>query len=106
MKLPKEKNTYCKACKKHTSQKISIAKKKTHGSVHTQSHGQKGRAKKRGRCRGIGNKGRYSRKAIGSRKMSGKKTSKKTDLRFTCKTCKKTSLQGKGERAKKVEFKQ
>lgn len=106
MKLPKEKNTYCRFCRKHTTQKISIAKRKTPGSVHTQSHGQKGRVRKRGRWRGVGNKGRFSRKPVGSRKMSGKKTSKKTDLRFTCKDCKKTSVQGKGKRTKKVEFKQ
>ena len=36
----------------------------------------------------------------------GKKQSKKTDLRYQCGTCKKTSTQSGGIRAKKVEFKQ
>jgi len=31
--------------------------------------------------------------------------SKKTDLRYECKECKKTHMQKKGFRAKKVEFK-
>lgn len=106
MKIPKEKNTYCKYCRKHTSHKITQAKRKTPGSVHTIAHGQKGRVRKRGQWRGTGNKGRYSRRPVASRKMSGKKTSKKTDFRYTCKTCKKTQVQKKGIRAKKVEFKQ
>ena len=52
----------------------------------------------------MGNRGRYSKKAITKFKMTGKKMTKKTDLRFTCKECKKTQVQRKGIRAKKVEF--
>jgi ribosomal protein L44E len=59
---------------------------------------------KRGLRRGYGNHGKYSRPAIASFKMTGKKMSKKTDLRYTCKGCKKTHVQPEGFRAKKVEF--
>ena len=48
--------------------------------------------------------GRYSKKAITKFKMTGKKGTKKTDLRYTCKECKKTMVQNKGMRAKRVEF--
>lgn len=37
-------------------------------------------------------------------KMVGKKLSKKTDFRYTCKACGKTHAQSKGIRAKKVEL--
>ena len=56
-------------------------------------------------ARGAGNQGRYSKKAISKFKMTGKKGSKKTDLRYKCKTCKKSHVQRKGVRAKKVELK-
>jgi len=36
--------------------------------------------------------------------MTGKKMSKKTDLRYTCSVCGKTHMQSKGFRAKKIEF--
>jgi ribosomal protein L44E len=36
--------------------------------------------------------------------MTGKKASKKTDLRYECKICKKTHMQRKGFRTKKLEF--
>ena len=38
-------------------------------------------------------------------KMTGKKQSKKVDLRYTCSECKKTFTAGKAWRAKRVEFK-
>ncbi len=94
---------YCKICKKHTEQKITISKKKTKGSVHTHSYGSKVRTAHRGARRGYGNLGRYS-KPPGGGKMYGKKGSKKTDFRYNCKECKKSSVQRKGFRAKKVEF--
>tara|TARA_Y100000034_G_scaffold3294_3_gene3971 strand:+ start:60 stop:374 length:315 start_codon:yes stop_codon:yes gene_type:complete len=103
MKLPKTKKRYCPYCKKHTEHKTSQAKRKTHGSKHTQTRGSKKRARKRGRL-GTGNKGRFSRKAIGKFKATGKKLTKKTDLRFTCKQCKKSHIQKKGKRAKKIEI--
>jgi len=104
MKRPKEANRYCKHCKKHTSHKVSEAKRKGMGSVHTQAKGQKKRVRKRGQWRGAGNQGRYSRPAMAARKMTGKKQSKKTDIRYTCKDCKKVSTQKSGFRTKRLEF--
>ena len=103
MKLPKIVRRYCKYCKKHTDQKVAQAKKKTKGSVHTLSAGGKKRTKIRGERRGFGGHGRYS-KPPGGGKRYGKKATKKTDLRYTCNECKKSSTQKKGIRAKKVEF--
>ena len=40
------------------------------------SYGSKNRAKRRGAARGIGNRGRYSKKAITKFKMTGKKMTK------------------------------
>ena len=101
MKIPKMIRRYCKYCKKHTEQKVAQVKR---GSPSTLSYGSKVRARKRGSARGMGNRGRYSKKAITKFKMTGKKLTKKTDLRYTCKECNKTSVQKKGIRAKKVEF--
>lgn len=102
MKLPKSKMKYCPFCKKHTEHKISLAKKKTHGSVHPLARYAK---KRSGYGKGTGNLGKYGSKPAQNKfKMSGKKLSKKTDLRYTCKECKKTWVQRYGIRAKKVEF--
>ena len=102
MKLPKITKRYCPYCKKHTEHKIAQAKK---GQASTLSYGSKVRAKKRGKARGHGNLGRYSKPAVTKFKRGGKKTTKKTDLRYTCKECKKTHMQKKGKRTKRVEFK-
>ena len=104
MKIPKTTNRHCPFCKKHTEHKIASAKKKTPGAAHPMGYGSKKRARLRGAARGHGNLGRYSKPAISKFKMTGKKVSKKTDLRYTCKECKKTHTQSKGIRAKKVEF--
>lgn len=93
---------YCPYCKDHTEHSVAQSKKKTPRSM---TYGSKVRAKRRGSARGLGNKGRYSKPAISKFKMTGKKVSKKTDLRYECKTCKKKHMQKKGLRAKKVEFK-
>lgn len=101
MKLPKTVNRFCPYCKKHTEHKISQNKKKAASSL---SHGSKQRARKRGKARGKGNLGRYSKPAVTQFKQTGKKITKKTDLRYECKECKKTHVQRKGFRAKRVEF--
>lgn len=102
MKIPKMIKRYCPYCKKHTEHKVSITKKKSPSSL---SYGSKVRARRRGQARGKGNLGRYSKPAITKFKMTGKKTTKKTDLRYECKECKKTHVQRKGIRTKRVEFK-
>ena len=101
MKFPKLVVRYCAKCKTHEKHKIAQAKKRNASPF---SWGSKVRAKLRGAMGGTGNKGRYSRKAVGQWKMTGKKVTKKTDLRYTCEKCKKTSVQGRAFRAKKVEF--
>ena len=106
MKLPKTRTMHCRHCKTHVEHKVSEAKRKGPGSAHPMSRGAKSRIRKRGSWRGQGNFGRFSRPPVNSRKMCGKKTSKKVDLRYTCNTCKKTSSQRKGYRARRVEFKQ
>ncbi|MDP2749662.1 MAG: 50S ribosomal protein L44e [Nanoarchaeota archaeon] len=103
MKLVKSKKRYCPKCKKHTDHKVQMSKQKTRSSVHPLSHGSNVRIRARGLRRGFGNLGRYSKPS--KPKMTGKKQSKKTDLRYECKECKKMHIQSKGFRAKKIEFK-
>ncbi len=95
---------YCKKCKTHTEHKVAEAKRKGLNATHHLTRGSKARVHLRGDRRGTGNYGKYSRPAMASRKMSGKKQSKKTDYRYTCNTCKKISVHGSGVRAKRVEF--
>ncbi len=66
--------------------------------------GSKYRARQRGQARGTGNMGRYSKPAVTQFKRTGKKPTKKTDLRYSCKECQKSHMQKKGIRAKRVEF--
>ncbi len=101
MKIPKTIKRYCKYCRKHTEQKVAQNKKKAASSL---SRGSKYRARKRGRARGNGNLGRYSKPAVTKFKRTGAKNTKKTDLRYTCSVCKKTNCQRFGIRSKKVEL--
>ena len=100
--MPKTVKRYCPFCRKHTEHKVSQSKKRAPSSL---TYGSKVRARRRGQARGIGNRGRYSKPAISKFKMTGKKATKKTDLRYECKECKKTHMQRKGFRAKRIEFK-
>jgi len=104
MKIPKTLMRHCPTCNKHTEHTVTLAKKKGLSSVHTQSRSSLVRVQARGSRRGAGNQGRFSRKPIGSRKMSGKKLTKKTDFRYACKVCGKQHTQKKGKRSKKVEI--
>jgi large subunit ribosomal protein L44e len=102
MKLPKAVKKHCPYCGKHTEQKVSIAKRKGRSTAHPLSKGGTTRVKARGLRRGAGNLGRYSKPT--KPKMSGKKLSKKTDFRYECSVCKKTSSQHSGIRSKKIEL--
>ncbi|MBI1970372.1 50S ribosomal protein L44e [Candidatus Woesearchaeota archaeon] len=102
MKLPKTRKRYCPYCKKHTLHTLSAAKKKGASSL---SYGSKHRARKRGKARGMGNLGRYSKPAVTKWKMTGKKGTKKTDFRYQCGECKKSHVQRYGIRAKRLEIK-
>ncbi len=101
MKFPKAVKRYCPFCKKHTEHRVSQAKKKVTRAL---TYGSKVRARKRGQARGFGSLGRYSKPALSKFKMTGKKASKKTDLRFECRECKKTHMQRKGFRSRKIEL--
>ena len=101
MKIPKTRKSYCPTCKKHTESKVFQVKK---GQASSLSYGSKIRAKRRGKARGFGNLGRYSKPAVTKFKMGGKKQTKKVDLRYQCTVCKKYHIQGKGFRAKRLEI--
>jgi large subunit ribosomal protein L44e len=101
MKMPKLVQRYCPYCKKHTEHKVSPNKKKNASSL---TYGSKVRARKRGKAKGTGNLGRYSKPAVTKFKMTGKKSTKKTDLRYECGVCKKKHVQRWGLRAKKFEL--
>jgi large subunit ribosomal protein L44e len=106
MKLTKSMKRLCPTCKKHTEHKVINQKFKGLNKAHPQSKGSKTRAMKRGQRRGHGGHGRFSRPPIASWKMTGSKTSKKTDLRYQCGECKKTHMQKRGFRVKKLEFRE
>jgi len=102
MKFPKTVNRFCPYCRKHTPHKVAMSKKR---SPRTMTYGSKLRARRRGSARGVGNLGRYSKPPISKFKMTGRKASKKTDLRYECSKCKKQHIQSHGFRARKIEFK-
>ncbi len=101
MKKPKLMKRLCPYCKKHTEHKVAQNKKRSPSSL---SYGSKYRARSRGQARGTGSMGKYSKPAMTKWKRTGAKTSKKTDLRYSCTGCKKTHMQAKGIRTKKVEL--
>jgi large subunit ribosomal protein L44e len=102
MKKPKELNRHCPFCNKHTGHKVSQAKRRSKGATHPLSAGSKHRAQERGEWKGAGNLGKYSKPP--KPKMVGKKLSKKSDFRFTCKSCNKTHAQSSGIRSRKIEL--
>ncbi|MBS3134756.1 hypothetical protein J4406_00060 [Candidatus Woesearchaeota archaeon] len=105
MILPKQKNGYCRHCKKHTEQKVSLLKSRGRSATHSLSHGGKNRALKRGRGRGFGNLGKWgSKPAISKFKRTGAKVSKKIVLKFTCKICGKSMLSSHPFRSKRAVF--
>jgi len=99
MKIPKITKRYCPYCRKRTEQKVKVIG--TGGKRGTMTRGSKQRAKKRGLNTGIGNKGRYSKPAVSKFKRKTK-TTKKTNIMYTCKECGKSKYQKKGKRASKV----
>jgi large subunit ribosomal protein L44e len=102
MKLPKTTKRYCPYCKKHTEHKIvQIASGHKRGAM---KRGSIDRAKKRGRGRGYGNLGKWGSKPAVSKFKRKSKSTKKTNLMYTCKTCKKSHMQKKGIRAGKVQI--
>jgi len=101
MKLPKTTKRYCPYCKKHTQHKISqVSTGHKRGAM---KRGSKERVKKRGRGRGFGNLGKWSKPAVTKWKRKTKAT-KKTNTLYTCQNCKKSHGQKKGKRTSRVQI--
>ena len=94
MKIPKITNRFCPYCRKKTEHKIKLIG--TGSKRSALKRGSKPRAKLRGLNCGIGNKGRYSKKANPQHKRKTK-TTKKTNIMYTCKECGKSKYR-KAER--------
>ncbi len=100
MKIPKKTKRFCPFCKKRTEQKIDLVS--TGVKRGTLTWGSLTRAKKRGRNRGLGNKGKWgSKKAIKSWKRKTKTTTRKV-LIYTCQECKKSKHAKKSRRVSKL----
>jgi large subunit ribosomal protein L44e len=101
VKLPRKTRRYCPKCKEHTEQKIDLVS--TGHKRGTLKYGSLWRAKKRGALPGTGNRGRYSKRAVKSRKMKTKTTTRKV-LIYTCQKCKKSNQSAKSRRVGKIVF--
>ena len=100
MKIPKTTKRFCPYCKKKTEQKIKIVG--TGFKRGTLTRGSKPRAKLRGLGKGIGNKGKWGSKPAITKNKRKSKTTKKTNLMYTCAECKKSKYQKKGQRLSKL----
>ncbi len=99
MKIPKTTKRFCPYCRKKTEQKIKLVS--TGAKRGALKRGSKQRARLRGRNRGIGNLGRWSKPAVSKFKRKAK-TNKKTNFMYTCSVCGKSKYQKKGRRTGKV----
>jgi large subunit ribosomal protein L44e len=102
MKIPKTTKRYCPYCRKHTEHKISDV-----SSGHKRSALKRGsieRARKRGLGRGYGNLGKWGSKPPITKWKRKTKSTKKTNLMFTCSVCKKSHMQKKGKRTSKLQI--
>jgi len=99
MKIPKTTKRFCPYCKKKTEQKIKLVG--TGFKRGTLTRGSKTRARLRGQGRGIGNKGKWGSKPAMSKFKRKSKTTKKTNIMYTCKECNKSKYQKKGIRLSK-----
>ena len=100
MKIPKTTNRYCPYCRKKTEQKIKSVS--TGAKRGTLTRGSISRAKSRGLGRGIGNKGKWGSKPAVSKFKRKSKTTKKTNIMYTCDVCGKSKYQKKGKRTSKL----
>jgi large subunit ribosomal protein L44e len=99
MKIPKKTKRYCPYCKKQTDQKIKLVS--TGAKRGTLTRGSINRAKLRGKGVGIGNKGKWGSKPAVAKFKRKSKTTKKTNIMYTCSVCGKSKYQKKGIRAGK-----
>ncbi|MBI2044832.1 50S ribosomal protein L44e [Candidatus Pacearchaeota archaeon] len=99
MKIPKTTKRYCPYCNKRTDQKIKLVS--AGAKRGTLTRGSISRAKKRGLGRGIGNKGKWGSKPAVSKFKRKSKTTKKTNIMYTCQVCKKSKYR-QGRRNKRA----
>lgn len=102
MKIPKTTNRFCPYCKKKTDQKIKIVG--TGAKRGTLTRGSIARAAKRGLGVGIGNKGKWGSKPAVNKFKRKSKTTKKTNIMYTCGVCGKSKYRdsSRNKRASKV----
>ncbi|CAG1008950.1 MAG: 50S ribosomal protein L44e [Candidatus Methanoperedens sp.] len=91
MKIPKNFNTYCPSCKTHTLHVVERVKK---GQASTLTR----IVRQKARHTGIGNSGKFSKVP------GGDKPTKRINLRYRCKTCKKAHQKPKCFRSGKFEI--
>jgi large subunit ribosomal protein L44e len=103
MKLPKETKRYCPTCKKHTKQKVSIAKQKARSATKKLSRWSPSRVKLRGHNVGTGNQGKFSKKGPKDWKRKTK-TTKRMTINYSCNVCKKTKQIKKAIRSGRIEI--
>ena len=99
MKIPKKTKRYCPYCKKQTEQKVKLVS--TGAKRGSLKRGSKQRAALRGLGVGIGNKGKWGSKPAVTKFKRKSKTTKKTNIMYTCAVCGKSKYQKKGKRAGK-----
>ena len=101
MKIPKTTNRFCPYCNKKTNQKIKVVGTGFSRGSMTRGGGRI-RAKLRGLGRGLGNLGKWGSKPAQAKHKRKTKTTKKTNIMYTCSVCKKSKYQKKGQRTSKV----
>ena len=102
MKIPKRINRYCPYCRKKTEHKVSDV-----SSGHKRSALKRGsieRARRRGKGRGMGNLGKWGSKPGVTKWKRKTKTTKKTNLLYTCSVCGKSHQQKKGKRTGRLQI--
>jgi len=101
MKLPKKTKRFCPFCKKRTEQKIDLVSTGVkRGSL---KYGSMLRARLRGKARGFGNWGRYSKPAVSKWKRKTKAT-KRLVVIYKCLECKKSKPASSGRRVSKIQL--
>ncbi|MEM0379611.1 MAG: 50S ribosomal protein L44e [Nanopusillaceae archaeon] len=99
MKLPKTVRKYCPHCNTITEHKVIIVKAiKARGGLSF------GARRSREGKKGMGNKGKFSKRPISQRKRGLFKVSKGIDIRLECSKCKKKHVWNIKGRYKKVEI--
>jgi len=101
MKAPKKTKRFCPYCRKKTEQKIDLVS--TGAKRGSMKRGGRSRLEKRGKWRGLGSLGRYSKPAVKSWKRKTKSTTKKV-LIYKCSICKKSKQQKQGRRISKLQL--